>query len=366
MRAGGYSSYVSSVLRVTALLGLMLAACTTRAGERDGGVHDAGSDMSSDEDASTPMDGAPPDLAPTPGDEFVGPERLSETSLYADLAAGTIADGVMPYEVRFELWSDGATKRRWLALPAGSRIDTQDPDRWVFPIGTRAWKEFTVGGVRVETRYLVKVAERRWENVAYLWRVDGADADARPEGALDAGGTPHDVPSIGGCFDCHRGAPDGLIGVGALQLATGAPDELLAQLESAGLLSDAIVPRPSIPGTPAEQSALGYLHANCGHCHSDVHPLGRFRTMRLGLPLGLVDPRDAPAFTTTVGVAMGHAVGVTTLGVVAGDPAASQLWARMQLRGDPYQMPARGSEIADPEGIALVRTWIEGLASPPP
>lgn len=354
------------MMRLTAFLGLMLAACATPATEHDGGVRDAGADLSSDEDASTPMDAAPFDLASTPGDEFVGPERLSETGLYANLAAGTIADDVMPYDVRFELWSDGATKRRWLALPAGSRIDTQDPDRWVFPIGTRAWKEFTVGAVRVETRYLVKVAEGRWENVAYLWRVDDTDADARPEGVPDAGGTLHDVPSIRGCFDCHRGAPDGLIGVGALQLATGAPDALLARLESAGFLSDAIVPRPSIPGTSAEQSALGYLHANCGHCHGDVHPLGRFRTMRLGLPLGLADPRDAPAVTTTVGVPMNHAVGVTTLGVVAGDPAASQLWARMQLRGDPYQMPARGTEVVDADGLALVRAWIEGLAPPPP
>src|SRR5262245_1382724 len=116
---------------------------------------DAGTDAPID-DAGSIAD-AQPDARPTPGDEFVGPDVLSETGLYADLATGELAAGVMPYTVRFELWADDATKQRWLFLPPGTQIDTSDPDRWELPIGTRAWKEFRAEGVRVETRFLTKV-----------------------------------------------------------------------------------------------------------------------------------------------------------------------------------------------------------------
>lgn len=349
-------------MRSLIALALLVTACSGTAEPLDAGI-DAGSDAGIARDAGhdAPTD-APVDARPSPGQAFVGPATLSETGLYADLAAGTIADGVMPYGVRFELWADGATKQRWLWLPPGTVIDTRDPDRWVFPVGTRSWKEFSVDGARVETRYLVKVEEDRWENVAYVWRADGSDADAVPEGVVDARGTTHDVPAIDGCYDCHRGDVDGLNAVSALQLATGATDDLLVRLETAGLLSDPIA-STAIPGTELEQSALGYLHANCAHCHDAGHPLSAFRALRMRLPLGLADAADAPARVTTVGAEMRHAIEGTTIAVVAGDPTSSQVWRRMQLRGDEHQMPSRGTEQVDP-AADVVRLWIESLAAP--
>lgn len=301
------------------------------------------------------------DAEPSPGERFEGPATLSGTGLYADFASETLAEGVVPYDVRFELWSDGATKQRWLWLPPGTRIDTSDPDRWSFPVGTRAWKEFRRDGVRVETRFLHKVAPDRWENVAYVWRVDGSDADARPEGVADALGTAHDVPDLESCYDCHRGAVDGLAGVGAIQLATGGPDDALARLEARGLLSDPIAPYPAIPGDAVEQAALGYLHANCAHCHDADHPLARYRAMRLRVPLGLARASDAPALRTLAGATMAHEIDGTRVGIVPGDPDASQLYLRMLHRGDDYDMPSRGTELVDDEGAAAVRAWIAGL-----
>src|SRR5262245_7866666 len=69
------------------------------------------------------------------------PQRLSETGLFADIGRETLAPGVVAYAPRFQLWSDGAEKRRWLWLPPGTRIDTSDMDSWVFPVGTKLWKE---------------------------------------------------------------------------------------------------------------------------------------------------------------------------------------------------------------------------------
>src|SRR5262245_34989426 len=64
------------------------------------------------------------------------PERLSETGLYSNLAAGELAPGVFAYTPAFELWSDAALKQRWILLPAGQQIDTSNMDEWRFPQGT--------------------------------------------------------------------------------------------------------------------------------------------------------------------------------------------------------------------------------------
>ena len=77
--------------------------------------------------------------------------RLADTGLYQDASAERVAADVLAYTPQYPLWSDGATKRRWIRLPPGAAIDASDPDAWVFPIGTQIWKEFSFGG-RVETR----------------------------------------------------------------------------------------------------------------------------------------------------------------------------------------------------------------------
>ena len=85
-------------------------------------------------------------------------EKLSEMGLYADFASKTISSAVVEYEPAYKLWSDGDEKRRWVWLPPGTKIDTSDMDHWVFPVGTRFFKEFAVGGKRIETRMIERVS----------------------------------------------------------------------------------------------------------------------------------------------------------------------------------------------------------------
>ena len=49
-------------------------------------------------------------------------------------------------------------KTRWVYLPPDTTIDTSNMDEWNFPVGTKFWKQFVVGGVIVETRMLHKTA----------------------------------------------------------------------------------------------------------------------------------------------------------------------------------------------------------------
>src|SRR5690606_28614221 len=122
---------------------------------------------------------------------------------------------------------------------------------------------------RVETRLLEKVgpAPEAWLAMAYVRRPDGSDAIATPEGAVDALGTPHDVPARRQCMGCHGGTPSRVLGFSAIQLAHEERREgewSLDELVRAGKLRGA-KPVAEVPGDARTQRVLGYLHANCGH-----------------------------------------------------------------------------------------------------
>src|SRR5262245_24668859 len=73
---------------------------------------------------------APRDLVPRPDLALTGPATLSQTGLYSDFAQRTLSPGVFRYVPRFELWSDGASKERYLLLSLGMKIDTSDINHW--------------------------------------------------------------------------------------------------------------------------------------------------------------------------------------------------------------------------------------------
>src|SRR6185295_3590666 len=56
------------------------------------------------------------------------PAQLSETGLFERGSLEALGSGVFAYAPAFGLWSDGATKRRWVSLPPGGRIDSTDMD----------------------------------------------------------------------------------------------------------------------------------------------------------------------------------------------------------------------------------------------
>src|SRR5258708_21271302 len=131
------------------------------------------------------------------GSDAMGPSLLSQTGLYADVAKETLANGVFAFQPQYTLVSDSATKRRWVYLPPGKKIDTSDMEFWQYPKGFKLWKEFTRDGVRVETRLLEKLGDglNDWFMVAFKWRADKSDAHATPKGEMNASGTQHDIPS---------------------------------------------------------------------------------------------------------------------------------------------------------------------------
>lgn len=323
------------------------------------------------------MPDAPPDAPVVDPVSDLLPAYLSETGLYTDITNDTVAATALPYAPRWELYSDGATKRRWLALPVNDTqelipFDTTDMDHWVAPVGTKVWKEFSSGGVRVETRYFVKGAEG-WEGVAYIWNEDNTEAVVAPDGKVDARGTTHNVPDMATCTQCHDRATDSLIGVSALQLDTDdvGDNETLATLIAAGAIS--APPAGSAPyfpvgGTTDEVAMLGYFHANCGTCHNATSDLNYMPVEFRLLTNAIATPAQTRTYITAIdqeATAMlcdGNPVTCATLIVASGDPQASVAYRRFVSTNPARHMPQVGSEVTDEAGRVMLHAWITSLA----
>jgi hypothetical protein len=309
------------------------------------------------------------------------PQRLSETGLFVTGSPQQTRDGVMVFSPQYPLWSDGATKRRWIQLPPGSSIDAARPDAWEFPRGVKFWKEFSVGRP-VETRMIERLADGSWRYATYVWKEDGSDAVlAPPEGTASqtAKGTRYAIPSETDCRACHEGAPVPVLGFSALQLssdrdplaphAEAAPKDAvdLPRLISGGWLRNLpkeIGTQPRIAASsPAERAALGYLHANCGHCHD------RPGENEASVPVeAILAQKTADSAKSTWDVLRSLIGGTTRFGgegtdassrlVVPGLSQASLLPQRMRSRDPLRQMPPLGTNIPDEQALALIARWI--------
>jgi hypothetical protein len=313
------------------------------------------------------------------------PALLRDTGLYADFDTREIDPRNLAFAPQYPLWTDGATKRRWVSLPAGTAIDASDPEAWVFPAGTRFWKEFSFAGRPVETRMIERRADGTWLYAAYAWNADGTEATLAPaagmRGSFDfGGGRSHAIPGVTDCKVCHEGRRTPILGFSLLQLSPDrdpnavhggpapAPGVDLPYLVRTGLMTglpDALLAAPPRieSASATERAALGYLHGNCGQCHasdSKLRNVGMFLRHMTG------DPVEAAVATTVDQAVMDPAPGQTpdaVFRVEPGHPERSVLVQRMASRWAALQMPPLGSELVDEDALDLVRRWIAGLDS---
>jgi hypothetical protein len=304
------------------------------------------------------------------------PARLSETGLYANAETLEVDTRHLAFSPQYPLWTDGAAKRRWISLPSGTAIDGSDPNAWVFPAGTRLWKEFAFAGQRVETRYMERQADGQWLYAAYAWDADGRDAQLVPErgrrGAFPLdGGKSHTIPGTADCKACHKGGRSEVLGFATIQLSGRDPGALHADASSSDVDLQFLVARGLLVGlpdsalaasrpntSPTERAALGYLHGNCGHCHNEQGPL-----RNVGLFLRqTVDAAGEPAVASTFDQPVRKpAPGMSadaTLRIAPRHPDRSALMQRVASRYPPLQMPPLGTVLVDREAVDLLQRWI--------
>lgn len=329
-----------------------------------------------------------PAAGPGPSDF---PVALSEipSLLNAGLGVDQTNLGILPYEPSAKLWSDGAAKGRFLALPGAAPVDYQQEDGWDFPEKSVIVKNFAValderdpGGAqkRIETRLLYR-RNGAWHGFSYEWNEDETDAilltdaKSRTISVLDQNGLPFDLtwryPSRLQCNQCHTTAANGVLGLNTAQMnfdftfpASGVTDNELRTYDHIGLFSAAL---PGAPATlprmpdPADESASlqdrarAYISANCSHCH---RPGGSAPTVMDFRWPAANDEMYAIGFPPSQGD-----LGIPGAQIIkAGDPDASIVIARMESLDPAYRMPPLATSRVDEEGATLVRDWIASLA----
>ncbi len=321
------------------------------------------------------------------------PRFLSQTGAFTNLSTLTPVAGLIPYEVNSPLWSDGARKQRWIAVPnngthdtASERVTYSDQGSWSFPVGTVVVKHFTLPvdernpllEKRLETRFFVHGADGVYYGVTYRWNDADTDAELLPGGATrdltvtrSDGSTRNqrwDFPSRSDCRTCHTSGADNVLGVRAYQLArdmhyplTGRTSNQLETWNALGIFGTSFGSRnpgtvpaavdPHNPHASLDSRVKSYLAANCSHCHQPGGVSANFDASfntplsAQGIVEGIINrPLQSPSER-----------------VVSPDNLANSIMhSRMAVVGA-SQMPPLGKNLVDQKAVALLADWIRGM-----
>ena len=342
---------------------------------------------------------------PSPANTPKFPRKLSETGLFASTARHTPKAGVIPYSVNAPLWSDGAVKDRFLALPGTTRIEYNDVTYpqpapgsrpgWRFPDGTVLVKTFSLdlkegdptSRRRLETRILHherlvgdddSVGTQVWHGYTYVWNDKQTDAELLDSNGLDRTFTVTGTdgserkqkwhfPSRAECTLCHTMSAKYVLGLNTLQANRDHVygDAVANQLDTFSHIG--LFTKPLEKTTkdeerlidyrdesePLDQRARSYLHANCSHCH---------RKWGGGNAEFQLLASQALSESGTINVAPGQGkFGLADARILApGDPQRSMVLHRMKLQGL-GRMPHVASNVIDKDAVKLIANWIKSL-----
>ena len=199
-------------------------------------------------------------LEPTPKDDKPStfPRTLSASGLFKSVKGHVMEPALIPYSVIAPLWSDGAHKERWFAMPGvETRIDFPTNRSWNFPDETVLVKSFALDMEEgnpasrrwIETRFLTK-QQGEWFGYSYLWNDEGTEGTLVERAGLDREFTIKTAngerkqkwryPSRSECMVCHSRAANFVLGLSDLQMNRdhdygGVTDNQLRTLEHIGL-----------------------------------------------------------------------------------------------------------------------------------
>ena len=281
---------------------------------------------------------------------------------------------------QYPLWSDGMTKKRSVYLPPGTSIDISDANEWKYPVGTKFWKEFSLNGRKVETRFLWKASEAGWIPAAYVWNDEGTEATLAPPDGIPgfvevAAGKRHSIPSRTDCNACHGSTRPVPLGFTALQLSTDRdPNAIhgeplrpgmvtLQTLVDEGLLAAGptdFIANPRIKTSdPATRALLGYMVANCSMCHNGRGEIAALApTIKVG---ELLEDGDAVARNLISHPTRWQVPNVpdgSSALVHPGEPTLSAMLVRMRSRSPSSQMPPLGTVVRDQAAVDALSRWI--------
>ncbi len=306
-----------------------------------------------------------------PVDSF--PKQLSQTGCFEPGDPTRPVAGLIPYDLNAALWSDGAQKERFLALPDAAKISVAPSGDFDFPNGSVLAKTFFLDGKRVETRLFMRHPNGNWAGYSFEWNEAETDATLLVGSKTkQVGARTWYFPSRSECLVCHTAPAGFTLGLEVGQLnrtfqypSTARTRNQLSTLESIGLFSaplggtpDTLIRYESPSGAgPVAHRAQAYLHANCAGCH---RPNGTGRG-----PQNFVYGADGGVGTyCNVNPSNGN-LGIANAKILApGSPSTSILSRRMHAL-DANRMPPLASRVADTDGMNVVDSWIQTLSTCP-
>ena len=335
----------------------------------------------------------------TPGIDYsTMPQTLTATGAFTDVPNLEVSEGFLPYELIDPFWSDGADKKRWMAIPNNGSHNTpqeqivfSENGAWEFPVGTVLIKHFDYPiddanpniTRKVETRFSIKANDGTFYFLTYNWNDQQTEAYLQEVGVDEpiqittVGGGTRQVdwhfPSNSECLSCHNSASTGTLGLRTRYLnsdydySTHTPGGLegnqLVTLSYLNILDEGItdadtpnyLTHTSIddPSASIDDKARSYLDLNCAYCHRPgTGNRGDF-DLRLFNTLAQTGLLTAE-YNTPIGIP-GEEI------VLAGDASKSQLYHRTASANPSIMMPPLAKGQVDAQGAALIEQWINQL-----
>ncbi|TVV44043.1 SO2930 family diheme c-type cytochrome [Thalassolituus sp. C2-1] len=320
----------------------------------------------------------------------------------------------LPYSLSAPLFTDYASKYRFVFIPEGQTATYSEKEVFEFPVGTVITKTFTMPadtsdrGVEkeriIETRLLIKKAGG-WVARPYVWNAAETEAVWDKTGEVvainnlkhgeDTLSFNYGVPNQNSCTNCHQFNPNGdhdavngidptpayfaPIGPKARYLNSDydfgqGPENQLNKWVADNMLSGLPAENSSIQkaadfsdykslseysGTPEQLTATAksWMDINCGHCHRTEGQASNtaFRA-DYNIPW---DGNEGHHGACAVPVS-GASAGSTWI-IVPGDSSQSLLYNRMNTTKAGLIMPPLGRAVIHTEGTALIKAWIDSL-----
>jgi uncharacterized repeat protein (TIGR03806 family) len=326
------------------------------------------------------------------------PQLLSETGIFTDLNTLAVTDGIVPYDLVESFWSDGALKRRWIAIPNNGthntpeeQIDYSENGDWDFPVGSVLIKHFDLRvdddnpsvTRKIETRLMIMGHDNKFYFLTYNWNQAQTDAvlqtvelDEPVDIAIAGGGTRTQTwhfPSNSECLACHNDANKGALGLRSRYLnkdytydETGITANQLVTLSHLGILDETITDSDTpaiLTGTSIydanatlDEKARSYLDLNCAYCH-------RTETgNRAAFDLRLINSLES---TNLLNAGILSPLGIPDEEIVfPGDASKSILYHKMNSVDPAIMMPPLSKGIIDQDAVDLIEEWINQLEAP--
>lgn len=338
---------------------------------------------SDQDDTYTPVSPVTVDLTLVPY------QKLSDYKFFeGDIKDQVPSLNVIPYEPASSLFTDYASKKRFIWMPngvAGSYVaDNKILD---FPVGTVLIKTFYYTTIQpnnttkiIETRLMIRHADG-WKFYEYVWNDEQTDAIllagvdftngssknitfTKPSGEIIT--TDYRIPSDAECFACHK--------INEIAVPIGVKPQNLNHSYTYGTSNKNILQKlveqgylQSYPSTiastvdyhdttqPLDLRLRSYLDINCAHCHQDearcyYRPIRfPFSQTNVDSKIGICLEADEPINSTLLKI------------ITPGNYSKSIMHFRMSSNDESERMPLLGRTIVHDEGVALLQEYISSL-----